>query len=164
MASKAPKKWQPNAMVAKCKICDSPADHVKHFGATACYSCRAFFQRTIKNRKEYKSCVRNNDACSVDAVTRTNCKKCRYQKCLLVGMQAGKLRENITQEEELGQEQNRNITERSEGNSNVIEVAQLQLETESEHTSLQKKVVDIDSLEKSVFQKTLFRFISRQRM
>ena len=73
-------------------------------------------------------------------------------------MQAGKLRKNITQEEEVGQEQNRNITERSEGNSNVIEVAKLQLETESDHTSLQKKVVDIDSLVEECFSEDIVPF------
>ena len=37
MSSKSPKKWQPNLLVDKCRICY----HVKHFGATACYSCRS---------------------------------------------------------------------------------------------------------------------------
>ena len=28
-----------------CQICDSPANHHSHYGATTCYSCRAFFRR-----------------------------------------------------------------------------------------------------------------------
>eukprot|EP00092_Neocalanus_flemingeri_P058229 GFUD01069348.1.p1 GENE.GFUD01069348.1~~GFUD01069348.1.p1 ORF type:complete len:475 (-),score=70.21 GFUD01069348.1:54-1478(-) len=52
---------------------------------------RAFFRRSIGSGKDYRYCSRKTDACVVDAVSRTNCKKCRFQKCLLVGMKPEKV-------------------------------------------------------------------------
>merc|ERR1719483_1368032 len=86
-----PKKWVPRPLVSVCGVCGSPATDVQHYGATSCYSCRAFFRRTIGSGKDYRYCSRKTDACEVDAVTRTNCKKCRFQKCLQVGMKPEKV-------------------------------------------------------------------------
>ena len=55
-----------------------------------------------KQKQTDKQWVRKTDSCSIDAVARTNCKECRYQKCVLVEMQVGKLRRNITEKEVLG--------------------------------------------------------------
>lgn len=85
------KKWVPRPLVTSCGVCGSPATDVHHYGATSCYSCRAFFRRSIGNGKEYRYCSRKTDACVVDAVSRTNCKKCRFQKCLQVGMKPEKV-------------------------------------------------------------------------
>ena len=32
------------------------------------------------------ACVRGDDLCQVNSITRTNCKRCRYARCLAVGM------------------------------------------------------------------------------
>lgn len=85
------KKWVPRPLVTVCGVCGSPATDVHHYGATSCYSCRAFFRRSIGNGKEYRYCSRKTDTCVVDAVSRTNCKKCRFQKCLQVGMKPEKV-------------------------------------------------------------------------
>ena len=45
--------------------------------------CRAFFRRGIT--RNY-SCVRGDNMCQVNSITRTNCKRCRYARCLAVGM------------------------------------------------------------------------------
>ena len=71
----------------------------QHYGAVCCYSCRAFFRRGIT--RSYV-CVRGDDLCQVgvlvcyqgdsiglmqvNSITRTNCKRCRYARCLAVGM------------------------------------------------------------------------------
>jgi len=89
--SPKPKKWVPRPLVRVCGVCGSPATDVQHYGATACYSCRAFFRRCIGAGKEYRNCSRKTDRCVVDAVNRTNCKKCRFQKCLKVGMKPEKV-------------------------------------------------------------------------
>merc|ERR1739838_780919 len=86
-----PKKWVPRPLVTVCGVCGSPATDVHHYGATSCYSCRAFFRRSIGSGKDYRYCSRKTDACVVDAVSRTNCKKCRFQKCLQVGMKPEKV-------------------------------------------------------------------------
>jgi len=85
------KKWVPRPLVTVCGVCGSPATDVHHYGATSCYSCRAFFRRTIGSGKTYRYCSRKTDSCVVDAVSRTNCKKCRFMKCLKVGMRPEKV-------------------------------------------------------------------------
>merc|ERR1719427_2456493 len=76
---------KPRAMnlTAKCLICNGPAAAHQHYGAVCCYSCRAFFRRGIS--RSYV-CVRGDDLCQVNSITRTNCKRCRYARCLAVGM------------------------------------------------------------------------------
>ena len=39
-------------------------------------------------------CSRKTDNCQVDAVSRTNCKKCRLKKCLAIGMKPEKVTVN----------------------------------------------------------------------
>ena len=68
---------------AECLVCGGAAAAHQHYGAICCYSCRAFFRRGIM--RNY-SCVRGDDSCQVNSITRTNCKKCRYDRCLEVGM------------------------------------------------------------------------------
>lgn len=82
---KARKKGQPREMnlTAQCLICNGPAAAHQHYGAVCCYSCRAFFRRGIT--RSYV-CVRGDDLCQVNSITRTNCKRCRYARCLAVGM------------------------------------------------------------------------------
>jgi len=82
---KARKKGQPREMnlTAQCLICNGPAAAHQHYGAVCCYSCRAFFRRGIT--RSYV-CVRGDDLCQVNSITRTNCKRCRYARCLEVGM------------------------------------------------------------------------------
>ena len=69
----------------------------------------------------------------------------------------GKLRKNNTEQEETTTEKIR-IKERSEGTTNLIEriqTVQLQLESDSDHTQLQDKVVDIDSLVEECFTESI---------
>jgi len=70
----------------ECSVC-----HIKdfktgkHYGAITCYSCRAFFRRA-QERKRPPKC-KFNSACPVDQSVKKQCPRCRYQKCLGVGMQ-----------------------------------------------------------------------------
>jgi len=143
--SPKPKKWVPRPLVRVCGVCGSPATDVQHYGATACYSCRAFFRRCIGSGKEYSNCSRKTDRCVVDAVNRTNCKKCRLQKCLKVGMKPekvdhirrkakfdkvggnGKIAEKIKQVEEVAtfHDVEQNSPESSEGSDGGIDICAL---------------------------------------
>ena len=67
-----------------CGVCGAPAAEVHHYGAVACFSCRAFFRRAVGGDKKYDKCSRGGDQCTLDQISRTNCKKCRLQKCLQV--------------------------------------------------------------------------------
>ena len=68
----------------KCQICGDVANDHIHYGALACYSCRAFFRR-CRAKIKLKG-VNHNGICDIDIYTRTLCPHCRYQKCLAVGM------------------------------------------------------------------------------
>ena len=70
---------------SECRVCGDPAANMLHYGAVVCFSCRAFFRRAVLERRSY-TCVRGTFGCAVDAVTRTNCKRCRLAKCLRVGL------------------------------------------------------------------------------
>jgi len=87
----APKKWVARPLTTVCGVCGSPATEVQHYGSISCYSCRAFFRRSVGSGKEYRFCSRKTDNCQVDAVSRTNCKKCRLKKCLAIGMKPEKV-------------------------------------------------------------------------
>ena len=70
----------------KCGVCgDAAAKHV-HYGATTCFSCRAFFRRSIQNgaAKQYNCRIANN--CQIMVKTRIKCQKCRLDKCMDAGM------------------------------------------------------------------------------
>ena len=44
---------QPNPLISpteKCKVCFEPAAKHIHYGAVTCFSCRAFFRRSIQNQ------------------------------------------------------------------------------------------------------------------
>ncbi len=44
---------QPNPLISpteKCKVCYEPAAKHIHYGAVTCFSCRAFFRRSIQNQ------------------------------------------------------------------------------------------------------------------
>jgi len=84
-------KWVAKPLVSLCGVCGNPADSVKHYGALACYSCRAFFRRATNNEKRSRHCARKSNSCNVDSVSRNNCKSCRYEKCLKVGMRPEKV-------------------------------------------------------------------------
>jgi len=70
----------------KCKICQEQAAKHIHYGAMTCFSCRAFFRRSIQNKTAATYACRRNKTCEINLKTRKNCQYCRYQKCILVGM------------------------------------------------------------------------------
>eukprot|EP00092_Neocalanus_flemingeri_P009419 GFUD01010133.1.p1 GENE.GFUD01010133.1~~GFUD01010133.1.p1 ORF type:complete len:492 (+),score=107.38 GFUD01010133.1:80-1555(+) len=92
--TKATKTWVPRPLCHMCGVCGAPAADVQHYGSTVCYSCRAFFRRSVGCGKEYGKCARDTDSCVVDQVNRTNCKKCRLQKCVEIGMKPEKVLKN----------------------------------------------------------------------
>ncbi|TRY72416.1 hypothetical protein TCAL_09547 [Tigriopus californicus] len=70
--------------IVACSVCgDIANDHV-HYGAIACYSCRAFFRRSVSNEAHYE-CSRNSK-CPVTKETRKHCQSCRFKKCIDIGM------------------------------------------------------------------------------
>ena len=69
-----------------CKVCQRPkASKYNHYGATQiCGSCRAFFMRASQSDL-YRTFFHAFE-CVINAQNRRSCKKCRFEKCLDVGM------------------------------------------------------------------------------
>lgn len=66
-----------------CLVCGDVGAK-NHFGAITCFGCKGFFRRSVRSGVEYK-CIANKD-CVIDIDSRKQCRHCRLQKCLLVGM------------------------------------------------------------------------------
>jgi len=70
---------------ATCNVCgDIAAEHL-HYGGIACYSCRAFFRRTVNSNRPILECS-NDLKCKIDKHTRKRCQFCRFEKCKSAGM------------------------------------------------------------------------------
>ena len=59
-----------------CHVCGDVANDHIHYGAIACYSCRAFFRRGVSNNVQF-FCSQTND-CKIDKTTR---KHCQVNRC-----------------------------------------------------------------------------------
>jgi hypothetical protein len=83
--SAAPRKRYEIPKTATCHVCgDQAAEHL-HYGGIACYSCRAFFRRTVNNTRPVLDCS-NSGNCKINKDTRKRCQSCRFQKCTDSGM------------------------------------------------------------------------------
>jgi len=84
------------SLTEKCPVCsDQAAKHV-HYGAMTCFSCRAFFRRSIQNKTADAYACRRTQSCDITPKTRKNCQFCRFQRCLDVGMKRNSV---LSQEE-----------------------------------------------------------------
>merc|ERR1711899_196349 len=91
-----------NNKISCCLVCGSSAGKHIYYGARTCISCRGFFRRSVQNNHHQFFGCSNADSqeyankCLIDSKTRKNCKKCRFAKCLSVGMRVSWV---LTQEE-----------------------------------------------------------------
>ena len=80
------KRRAPTALTLECDVCSAPAPDHFHFGGHCCYSCRAFFRRTIERMEKLDVvCRTGNSNCEVSEKSKS-CSACRYDKCLSIGM------------------------------------------------------------------------------
>ena len=97
------------ALILSCEVCCAPASGHVHFGGEiailisvpgvtittiaghCCYSCRAFFRRTVARvaRAGLKRCRTGGRDCDVASVPGRGCSHCRYTRCLAIGMVPG---------------------------------------------------------------------------
>ncbi|KAK0395816.1 hypothetical protein QR680_001443 [Steinernema hermaphroditum] len=78
---------QPN-----CSVCSDDRDIGLHYGIPSCFGCKAFFRRTVRERKTY---VCSKDGrCVVDKKCRNQCRACRYEMCIRKGMLLTEVRED----------------------------------------------------------------------
>lgn len=70
--------------IVDCQVCgDKANDHI-HYGAIACYSCRAFFRRGVGASDQYQCTY--GQKCKITLKSRKQCQYCRFHKCLEIGM------------------------------------------------------------------------------
>lgn len=71
-------------LTSLCQVCGDQAPEHIHYGSVSCFSCRAFFRRSVC--KSHMYVCPGNKRCSIMVTTRKNCQYCRYQTCLRSGM------------------------------------------------------------------------------
>eukprot|EP00092_Neocalanus_flemingeri_P035597 GFUD01038749.1.p1 GENE.GFUD01038749.1~~GFUD01038749.1.p1 ORF type:complete len:636 (-),score=130.97 GFUD01038749.1:4-1911(-) len=70
---------------SSCNVCHiAMARKQVHYGASCCFSCRAFFRRN--SLREDLSLCKQDGTCLISFIDRKSCTPCRYDKCLRVGM------------------------------------------------------------------------------
>ncbi|XP_053405152.1 uncharacterized protein LOC123536177 isoform X2 [Mercenaria mercenaria] len=65
------------------KVCGDIANDI-HFGVNTCEGCKKFFRRGLVENQSY--ICKGEKECGINPRNRNNCRYCRYQKCLTVGM------------------------------------------------------------------------------
>ncbi|EFP05063.1 CRE-NHR-1 protein [Caenorhabditis remanei] len=68
-----------------CAVCSDLATGY-HYGVASCNGCKTFFRRTIVSEQTF--ICQYNGNCDVNKNIRCACRHCRFNKCLLVGMDA----------------------------------------------------------------------------
>lgn len=74
--------------VDRCAVCNDVASGI-HYGVRSCSACKGFFRRSIMKNMRYT--CRGNQNCPLDRFKRNNCPRCRFDKCILVGMQRSRI-------------------------------------------------------------------------
>jgi len=72
--------------VSDCRVCGDRAIAHMHYGGICCYSCKAFFRRAVQSGKDKVYRCKRSGNCQVSLESRRSCQKCRFLKCLSVGM------------------------------------------------------------------------------
>ncbi|XP_046577572.1 uncharacterized protein LOC124285391 [Haliotis rubra] len=84
-----PEAVEPGEGQLLCRVCGDIANGI-HFGVYTCEGCKKFFRRGLL---EYQSYVcKGAMLCVLNPRNRNNCRYCRYQKCLNVGMSRGAIK------------------------------------------------------------------------
>ena len=124
-------------------MCKAPAPDHFHFGGRTCYSCRAFFRRTVERvqRKGLKRCKAGTGDCVVSQDAKS-CIHCRYTKCINIGMKPellkGKRKKDVQRRATVAEE--RDEIESDE------EITSTSTELEQEKNNSQGLLFIIDSL------------------
>ena len=83
-----------------CNVCCEKVETIwnSYGGENICQSCRVFFFRSVQS-SAYQSFERQKcyTECVIQSKNRKSCKRCRFQKCVSVGMKVSFVRTNTTQ-------------------------------------------------------------------
>ncbi|GMT33749.1 hypothetical protein PFISCL1PPCAC_25046, partial [Pristionchus fissidentatus] len=70
-----------------CLVCSATISET-HLGINACRACALFYKRTRRTRRAY-TCRRGTGKCVFKKHEPFACKKCRFDRCLAIGMENG---------------------------------------------------------------------------
>ncbi|TRY79196.1 hypothetical protein TCAL_07378 [Tigriopus californicus] len=71
----------------RCSICTASVESFHlNYGVSSCYSCRAFFRRSVQKNIHPMFVCHFGRRCTLNPYNRSDCRKCRFQKCLDQGM------------------------------------------------------------------------------
>ncbi|CCM09409.2 Nuclear hormone receptor family member nhr-5 [Caenorhabditis elegans] len=74
-----------------CKVCGAEKAAL-HYGALSCVGCKGFFRRALLKADQLE-CAANGE-CTVSVLQKTQCRSCRFNKCLREGMNPAYVRPN----------------------------------------------------------------------
>ena len=75
-------KWRLNTI---CVVCGDKAKGY-NYDAPTCEGCKRFFRLSVENKRKYQDECKTNENCVIYIETRTNCRLCRLNKCIKMGM------------------------------------------------------------------------------
>ena len=79
----------PNKMAdvkISCLVCGSSAGKHNYYGARTCISCRGFFRRSVQSQQYSMFLCASDSSCDLESKSRKCCKRCRFEKCIKIGM------------------------------------------------------------------------------
>ena len=83
-----------------CNVCCENVETIwnSYGGENICQSCRVFFFRSVQT-SAYQTFERQkcDNECVIQSKNRKSCKRCRFQKCVSIGMKVSFVRTNTTQ-------------------------------------------------------------------
>ena len=83
-----------------CNVCRENVEIIwnSYGGENICQSCRVFFFRSVQS-SAYQAFERQkcDNECVIQSKNRKSCKRCRFQKCVSIGMKVSFVRTNTTQ-------------------------------------------------------------------
>eukprot|EP00094_Tigriopus_californicus_P006619 TCALIF_06374-PA protein Name:"Similar to Hr39 Nuclear hormone receptor FTZ-F1 beta (Drosophila melanogaster)" AED:0.57 eAED:0.57 QI:0/0/0/0.5/1/1/2/0/509 len=84
---------EPRKAVRVCPVCGQVTKYnqLKNYGAYSCFSCRAFFRRSHENTRNPDFICRKNGECDIQLNKRKKCRKCRYDRCVEIGMRQDRI-------------------------------------------------------------------------
>ena len=143
-----------------CSVCSEKItqQHQQiHYGALACFSCRAFFRRAQRLKRPFAICKMNN-SCKITVENRRFCGNCRFAACLRAGMNP----KSVLNEEEKKHRFRRMLKRKMESNiTNRKGSPEKQRKLDSEVGFVQKFFIDLfrDHNQRFVLNATVFRVL-----
>uniref|UniRef100_UPI00358F2874 thyroid hormone receptor beta-A-like n=1 Tax=Myxine glutinosa TaxID=7769 RepID=UPI00358F2874 len=68
-----------------CAVCGDKATGY-HYHCLTCEGCKGFFRRTVQKNLESTYSCKVVGRCDIDRTSRSHCQRCRYDKCIAMGM------------------------------------------------------------------------------